>query len=61
MYMIYQQYTTAIKEGYADRPQADIAQQAVELSLYQLPTQRVGQPLPGDNRYTRYLHSIYPG
>ena len=28
MYMIYQQYTTAIKEGYADRPQADIAQQA---------------------------------
>lgn len=28
MYMIYQQYTTAIKEGYANHPQPDIAQHA---------------------------------
>jgi len=28
MYMIYQQYTTAIKEGYAGHPQPDIAQHA---------------------------------
>jgi hypothetical protein len=27
-YMIYQQYTTAVKEGYADHSQPDIAQQA---------------------------------
>jgi hypothetical protein len=27
-YMIYQQYTTAIKEGYADHSRPDIAQQA---------------------------------
>jgi hypothetical protein len=27
-YMIYQQYTTAVKEGYADHPQPAIAQQA---------------------------------
>jgi hypothetical protein len=28
MYMIYQQYTTAIKEGYASHSPTDIAQQA---------------------------------
>ena len=28
MYMIYQQYTTAIKEGYANHPQPDIEQHA---------------------------------
>ena len=28
MYMICQQYTTAIKEGYANHPQPDLAQQA---------------------------------
>jgi hypothetical protein len=28
MYMIYQQYTTAIKEGYASHPKTDIAQHA---------------------------------
>jgi hypothetical protein len=27
-YMIYQQYTTAVKEGYAGHSQPDIAQQA---------------------------------
>jgi hypothetical protein len=27
-YMIYQQYTTAVKQGYADYSQPDIAQQA---------------------------------
>jgi hypothetical protein len=28
MYMIYQQYTTAIKESYANHPQPDITQHA---------------------------------
>lgn len=28
MYMICQQYTTAIKEGYANHPQPDLAKQA---------------------------------
>ena len=28
MYMIYQQYMTAIKDGYANHPQEDIAQHA---------------------------------
>jgi hypothetical protein len=28
MYMICQQYTTAIKEGYANRPRSDLKQQA---------------------------------
>ena len=32
MYMIYQQYTTAIKDGYADHPQPDIAQHAAAAS-----------------------------